>query len=425
LPGSQAAWYIHFYNEDNDMLERIKWYKNTLPKTDCAASMALMTEAEMRTAHRFHRSFPQYAETPLTPLCNLAARLGVKAFFVKDESYRFGLNAFKVLGGSYAIARFIAQRLGVDIGTLDYAALTSDETKKKLGDITFYTATDGNHGRGVAWAANRLRQKSVVLMPKGSSAARLANIRKEGAEASITELNYDDAVRLANEKAGKDPNGVMVQDTAWAGYEEIPGWIMQGYGTMSFEALTQLRAAGIDRPTHIFVQAGVGSLAGSVQGFFANVFGSDCPVTTIIEASAADCLYRSAVAGKITAVGGDLNTIMAGLACGEANTISWEILKNKSSFFVSAPDWVAARGMRILGNPLRGGPQPDAQVISGESGAVPAGLAVSALDNPDYRDLRDALGLNADSVILAFSTEGDTDPDRYRSIVWDGEFPLR
>jgi diaminopropionate ammonia-lyase len=410
--------------------EEIKWYQNALPETDCAEQMALMTEAEMRKAHRFHQSFPQYTETPLVSLDNLAARLGVNRFFVKDESYRFGLNAFKVLGGSYAIARFIAERLGIDSGTLDYAALTSDETKRKLGDITFYTATDGNHGRGVAWAANRLRQKSVVLMPKGSSSARLANIRKEGADASITGLNYDDAVRLANEMAEKDPNGVMVQDTAWAGYEKIPAWIMQGYGTMSFEALSQLRAAGVDRPTHIFVQAGVGSLAGSVQGFFANVFGDNCPVTTVVEASAADCLYRSAVAGKLTAVGGDLNTIMAGLACGEANTISWEILKNKTAFFVSAPDWVAARGMRILGNPLCGDGAvsdraSDRRVISGESGAVPTGLAVTALDDAGYRDLRDALGLDAHSVVLAFSTEGDTDPDRYRSIVWDGEFPSR
>jgi diaminopropionate ammonia-lyase len=256
-------------------------------------------------------------------------------------------------------------------------------------------------------------------MPKGSSQTRLENILKEGASASITELNYDDAVRLANQMAEKDPAGVMVQDTAWEGYEEIPGWIMQGYGSMSFEAMEQLKAAGVSRPTHIFVQAGVGSLAGSVVGYFANLFADNPPVMTVVEASAANCLYISSIAGKLVPVKGSLSTIMAGLACGEGNTISWEILKNHANCFVSAPNWVAARGMRVLGSPVRG----DARVISGESGAVPAGLLYTLLGDDEYRDLRGALGINADSSVLLFSTEGDTDPRKYADIVWDGEYP--
>ncbi|GMO23959.1 MAG: diaminopropionate ammonia-lyase [Spirochaetaceae bacterium] len=401
------------------MKDKIKWVKNVMPKTDCAGSMALMTVAEMQKAHKFHSSFPQYKETPLVKLDALARQLGLGGLYLKDESWRFGLNAFKVLGGSYAIARYIAQKTGRDIGEFDYKTLISDELKKKLGDITFYTATDGNHGRGVAWAANKLRQKSVVLMPAGSSATRLENIRKEGADASITDLNYDDAVRLANEKASKDPNGVMVQDTAWEGYEEIPAWIMQGYGTMSFESYNQLKEYGIERPTHIFVQAGVGSLAGSVQGFFSNAYKENPPVVTVVEAQAADCIYRSAKEQKLVAVGGSLSTIMAGLACGEANTISWQILKNHTGFFVSAPDWVAAKGMRTLAAPLRG----DSRVISGESGAVPAGLVAAIMENDDYKELREALALNEKSRVLVFSTEGDTDPQRYKSVVWDGEYP--
>jgi diaminopropionate ammonia-lyase len=394
----------------------LKWAKNSTPRTDCSKERGLLSLAEMEKVRRFHRSFPQYRETPLASLPNLAIRLGVKGIYVKDESFRFGLNAFKVLGASYAIARHIAQRLGRDI--VDYETLISDDTKKRLGDITFYTATDGNHGRGVAWAANRLRQKSVVLMPKGSSQTRLRNILNEGADASVTDMNYDDAVRAANEMAERDPNGVMVQDTAWAGYEEIPGWIMQGYGSMSSEAAEQLKAAGTARPTHIFVQAGVGSLAGSVAGFFANLYPGNVPVITVVEASAADCLYRSVLAGKLVSVGGELSTIMAGLACGEGNTISWEILKNDAAFFVSAPDWVAARGMRMLGAPLSGDPR----VISGESGAVPAGLAFTLLRG-GCGDLRDALGLDANSVLLMFSTEGNTDPERYLDAVWDGDYP--
>jgi diaminopropionate ammonia-lyase len=401
------------------MKELIKWASNEMPKTDCSHSLALMDGAEIDRVCAFHRSFPQYSETPLVSLSQLAAYFGVKGIFIKDESFRFDLNAFKVLGGSYAIGKYIARQLGKDIADIDYNTLVSDETKAKLGDITFYTATDGNHGRGVAWAANKLRQKSVVLMPRGSSQARLQNILAEGADASITELNYDDAVRRAGKLASRDPHGVMVQDTAWEGYEEIPAWIMQGYGSMAYEAFRQLKEAGVERPTHIFVQAGVGSMAGSVIGYFANLFSDNPPLMTVVEASAADCLYISNLAGKLVGVKGNLSTIMAGLACGEGNTISWEILKNYANYFVSAPDWVASRGMRVLAVPLKG----DEKVISGESGAVTAGLLFTILRDPEYRELREALGINADSVVLLFSTEGNTDPEKFRDVVWDGEFP--
>jgi diaminopropionate ammonia-lyase len=403
------------------MKEPLKWVRNKLSKTDCTKVMALMSQGEAERAYAFHKSIPGYAETPLVKLDNLATHLGVKSIFVKDESYRFGLNAFKVLGGSYAIARHITEKLAeaghIKPGTvLDYETLVSADTKTKLGDITFYTATDGNHGRGVAWAAKRLGQKSVVLMPKGSSKTRLENIRKEGADASITDLNYDDAVRLANSMASKDPAGAMIQDTAWEGYEKIPSWIMQGYGSMAYEAWKQFVCADAGTPTHVFVQAGVGSLAGAVQGFFANVYKDSVPLTTIVEASAADCLYRSVLAGKLVPVGGELNTIMAGLACGEGNIISWEILKNHSSFFVSAPDWVSEYGMRILAAPLKN----DIQVISGESGAVCLGLTAALMKDQALQNFRDELGLNSDSVVLVFSTEGDTDPEKFRNIVWGG-----
>lgn len=207
---------------------------------------------------QFHASFPVYEKTPLVSFMDTAAALGIKAMYVKDESYRFGLNAFKVLGGSYAIGSYLAQKLGMDISQLPYDKMISDEVRKKLGEITFVTATDGNHGRGVAWTANQLKQKAVVYMPKGSAKERLKNIQAEGAEASITDLNYDSAVRLANSQA-EEKGWVMVQDTAWEGYEDIPAWIMQGYGTMGYEAAEQLP----ERPTHIFLQAGLGSMAGA------------------------------------------------------------------------------------------------------------------------------------------------------------------
>ncbi|EMJ6826441.1 TPA: diaminopropionate ammonia-lyase [Clostridioides difficile] len=402
------------------MLKEIKWKVNNLPKGDKENCIKFLNEEEITKVRNFHKSFPQYKETPLANLEGLAKKLGVAGVYVKDESYRFGLNAFKVLGGSYSMGRYLAKRLDTDISELGYDKLTSKEIKEKLGEITFFTATDGNHGRGVAWTANKLGQKSVVLMPKGSSEFRLNKIKGEGADASITDLNYDDAVRLANDYAEADDHGVMVQDTAWDGYEEIPAWIMQGYGTMAQEAIEQLKEYGVDRPTHVFVQAGVGSLAGAVQGYVASIY-DECPITVVVEADEADCYYKSAEAGdgKPRFVGGDMPTIMAGLACGEPNTIGFEVLKNHAAAFVSAPDWVSAKGMRTLGNPLNG----DEKVISGESGAVTTGLLVAAMEREDLADLRKDLKLDENSRILLISTEGDTDPDKYRSIVWDGEYP--
>lgn len=402
------------------MSEKIQWKENTMPKNKKDGDLDFLNIDEINKARNFHKSFPEYSVTPLVNLENLSKRLGLKGIYLKDESYRFGLNAFKVLGGSYSMGKYLAQRLNKDIAELPYEKLTSEEVKNELGEITFVTATDGNHGRGVAWTANRLKQKSVVYMPKGSSLIRLENIRKEGAEASITDMNYDDAVRLAA-KYAEEHNGVVVQDTAWEGYEEIPAWIMQGYGTMGLEALEQLRNDyNVERPTHIFLQAGVGSLAGGIQGFFASVFGEDCPTTVVVEAKEAACYYESAIAndGKPRAVGGDMPTIMAGLACGEVNITGFEVLKNYSKAFVSAPNYVAANGMRVLGNPLSG----DNKVISGESGAVTLGLVYELMTNSEYKDLKKTIGLDENSRVLLFSTEGDTDPDKYREIVWQGTY---
>ena len=228
-------------------------------------------------------------------------------------------------------------------------------------------------------------------------------------------------MRLAAKEADETEHGVIVQDTAWDGYEEIPSWIMQGYGTMSSEAAEQLRALEVNRPTHVFVQAGVGSLASSVVGYFANLFPGCPPTFVVMEAGAADCLYQSAKAadGEPRIVGGDLETIMAGLACGEPNTIGWDILRNHVTAFVSCPDWVSAKGMRMLAAPLAGDPA----VTSGESGAVGMGVVSTIMEDPDYADLKEALGLDGSSRVLLFSTEGDTDPVRYREVVWGGAYP--
>ncbi|SHH19145.1 diaminopropionate ammonia-lyase [Clostridium grantii] len=401
-------------------MNKIKWVSNELPKTE-NSNLNVMSPENVAKAASFHKSFPEYSQTPLAKLDNMAEFLGLKNVFVKDESYRFGLNAFKVLGGSFAIACYIAEKLGKDISELDYDTITSEELLKEFGQTTFFTATDGNHGRGLAWAANRLSQKSVVFMPKGSSEIRLKNIQKENATATIEEVNYDECVRIAIAESAKTPNSVVIQDTAWEGYEKIPSWIMQGYGTMAMEANNQLHDANCDAPTHIFIQAGVGSLAGAVQGYFANAYTKNPPIVVIVEPNKADCLYRSANAkdGNIRTVTDDMQTIMAGLACGEPNTISWDILKNNSSFFVSCPDYISAKGMRILSSPI----DKDPRVISGESGAVTTGILFEIMKNDDLKDLKNALKLDENSKVLLFSTEGNTDPDVYRNIVWDGAYP--
>lgn len=384
-------------------------------KTGTKYNLDFLNLEHAKKVQEFHASFPIYEFTPLAEMKNTAKDMGLGNVYIKDESYRFGLNAFKVLGGSYSIGNYLAKKLGENISDLPYEKLISDEIREKLGEITFVTATDGNHGRGVAWTAKQLRQKSVVYMPKGSSKERLKNIQAEGAEASITDLNYDEAVRLAYSEA-QEKGWVMVQDTAWEGYEDIPTWIIQGYGTMGYEAYTQLK----EKPTHIFLQAGVGSLAGAITGFFSSIYGEERPIITIVEPNKADCVFRTADAndGKLHFVTGDMDTLMAGLACGEPCSIGWEILRDYADNFISCPDYAAAQGMRILGNPAHG----DSKVISGESGAAAFGCVAEIMRNPELKEIKEKLKLDEKSKVLFFSTEGDTDKEGYKSIVWDGKY---
>ena len=380
------------------------------------AAPGFLSQEHAQTVRDFHKSFPMYAPTPLVRLKDTAACLGLGEIYVKDESFRFGLNAFKVLGGSFAIGSYLAEKLGRDVSQADYGFLTAPGTKRRLGEITFVTATDGNHGRGVAWTAARFGHKSVVYMPKGSARERLENIRAAGAEASVTALNYDDTVRMARRQA-EEHGWILVQDTAWEGYEDVPTRIMQGYGTMGLEACEQLP----EIPTHVFLQAGVGSMAGAVAGLFASVYGKDRPAVVVVEPDKADCIFRTALAndGSLRRVTGDMDTIMAGLACGEPCSVAWNVLRSHADFFISFPDYAAAKGMRILSSPEG----KDARVISGESGSSAFGCAAEIMTNPGLARIRNRLGLNSSSRVLFFSTEGATDRENYRAVVWDGKYP--
>lgn len=398
------------------MNETIKYVTNPAVTRDTAPA-ALFGKDQAARVRDYHKSFSSYKPTALKSLDSLAEVLGLEKFYVKDESSRFGLNAFKGLGGSYCIGRVLAERAGIPEDGLTFDRLQKADVKAAVKDVTFVTATDGNHGRGIAWTAKELGIGAVVYMPKGSAAQRLQNIRKLGAEAEITELNYDDTVRYAAQ-CEKEHGWVLVQDTAWEGYEKIPTWIMQGYTTLALEAVEQI---GDEIPTHIFLQAGVGAMSGALAAFFADYYQEKKPVIVIVEPNKADCIYHTAVAndGKLHMVDGDMDTIMAGLSCGEPCTIGWEMLRRYGDHFVSMPDYVAAKGMRILGNPAG----DDERIISGESGAATSGFVAELMMNESLEELRKAIGIGPYSKVLCVSTEGDTDQENYRKIVWDGSYP--
>ena len=378
-------------------IQGIRYIINESP--DHGKGPAFLSTAETTPVQAFHEALPEYVPTALVPLSELAESLGIKAAYIKDESTRFGLKAFKGLGGSYAVFRAVCERLGLDYRETSFSDLQSDKVHRQIAELHFVTATDGNHGKGVAWAAAKLGCQAHVYLPKGSAAARAQAIRDIGkTEAVVTDLGYDDTVRYAAKLA--DEHGwVLIQDTSWPGYEDIPRAIIQGYTTMCREASEQLEELGL-APTHVFLQAGVGAMAG----------GADSDLTAaIVEPTEAACVFESVAAadGQMHPAEGRGRTIMAGLNCGEVCPLAWPILLRQADAWFSCPDQVAVQGMRYLNR---------AGVVSGESGAVTAGLA-SLIAQDAFADVKQALKFNRDSVLLLFSTEGDTDPEAYREIV--------
>jgi len=397
------------------MSERLKGMVNPRWISGLPASgTALVDRSALEEVFRFHSSFPQYAPTPLRSLPSLAARWGVGGLFVKDESFRFGLNAFKVLGASYAIGKVLARHLGRPLDELSFPTLKDPGTKALLPQLTFAATTDGNHGRGVAWTAAQLGFPATIFMPKGTTSTRVENIRKLGQSVEVTGMNYDETVRwVAAQAASK--GWEMIQDTAWDGYVDVPQWIMQGYSTVARETLEQLATV---KPTHVFLQAGVGAFAAVITALLLDHYGKDAPKIVVLEAQPAECFFESVRLGHKTSVTGDLQTIMAGLACGEPNPLAWDILKDSAFAFLAAPDEAAAFGMRVLGNPLPW----DERIVAGESGAVGPGVLGWLTQKPEYADLKKKLGIGPESRILCFSTEGDTDPVMYRNVVWEGAY---
>ena len=358
--------------------------------------------AATENVRRLHRMIPGYRETELRELPELAGRLHVRAVYLKDESGRFGLKAFKGLGSIYAMFRIICRELGLDENTATPETLREPESLRRISGMTFLTTTDGNHGKGVSWAAAFFGCRAFVYMPKGTVEVRAEAIRKAGnAEVTITEMKYDECVawtaRMAEEKGW-----FLIQDTAWDGYEEIPEWIMQGYTTMLFEAAAQMKTA----PTHLFLQAGVGSMAGAVAAAAHETWGN-VQIYTVEPAEVA-CFYDSFAEGDGLphAAKGSGITEMAGLNCAVPCKTAWELLSGLATGGFACTDDMTEKGIRFLD-------QQKPAIIAGESGAVTTGI-LTELD-PGL------IGLNAESVILVINTEGDTDPENRNRILQAAE----
>ncbi len=363
---------------------------------------------EAAKAASFHKTFSGYCATPLLDLSLLAEELKVKKIWLKDESHRFGLNAFKVLGASYAVALYLKENFSI-CGNLSFSIFKDEKIRSKTKEITLVTATDGNHGRGVAWTAQQLGCKCKVYMPKGTTQNRLNNIRSLGADALIINGSYDDAVNLAKENSIKY-GWLLTQDSSWAGYETMPLRKMQGYLTIMDEIFN---GQIMEKPTHAFVQCGVGSLPAAMAAYLVNRFNESDIIFSNVEPADAGCIYETAasVDGEPVSLKNEMNTIMAGLACGTPSTIAWNIMKKHTDFFIKCTDEVTIKGMRLLANKQ----YFNSEIISGESGAVTTGLVYYLLNNfPDYSRI---LSLDENSKILLISTEGNTDPGRYDEII--------
>lgn len=365
----------------------------------------------------FHRLLPGYKPTPLTGLPNLAKKLGVGSIHLKDESQRFDLKAFKVLGASYAVFRFLKEQWEKERDSLfDVAEFLSDGNSGDFAKrFRFCTATDGNHGRAVAWVARCMHQSAIIYMPHGSSAARIENIEAEGAKVIVVNGNYDDAVKKAAIDADQNDYHV-ISDTAYTGYTIIPRFIMAGYLTMFDEIYESIAHAKTDDNFDIvFLQAGVGSFAAAATWYLVNRFGNDRPRIVLVEPTEAACFYESFLEAKgepVTSTG-NFKTIMAGLNCGTVSPAAWLILRDGIDLSLTIPDEYAVKAMKTFYYPTSG----DRRIISGESGASGMAALLALLGNNNLHEAKGRLSVNRESRILIINTEGDTDPEIFHRLI--------
>lgn len=385
--------------------DTIQHYKNprVLPGAPIGERQrTILSQEAMRAARDEVRTWPGYAPTPLVALSGLAKASDVARLDYKDEAWRFGLNSFKALGGAYAVLRLLKEHLPPGVTSAD---LLAGRYREEAARITVCCATDGNHGRSVAWGAQQFGARCVIYLHATVSQGREDAITRFGAEVRRIPGNYDDSVRQAAVDA--ETNGwFVVSDTSYPGYMTVPRDVMQGYTIMVDEAVQQLP----EPPTHCFVQGGVGGLAAAVLAQLWEAYGPDRPRVIVVEPDRAACLYESARAGRPIAVRGDLDTLMAGLACGEVSLLAWEVLEDGIDDFITVSDEAAVETMKLLA----AGGDGDTPLVAGESAV--AGLA-GLLIARQQPALSEALGLDADSRILLIGSEGATDEEVYRELV--------
>lgn len=378
---------------------------NVAPKSGTAAH-SVLTQQDFDTAVAEITAWPGYAPTPLVMLPALAAEIGVGQIAYKHEGPRFGLGSFKALGGAYAALRVLQRQLILQLGRdVDLADIRDGKYRDACAKITLSSATDGNHGRSLAWGCQRFGAPCRIYIHAEVSEGRAAAMRDLGAEVIRISGDYDASVALARQEA--DENGwFVVSDTSWDGYSDPPRDVMAGYGVMTREVFQAL-----DRPpTHVFLQGGVGGLAASVAAGLRQHWGADAPRVVIVEPDLAACLFESATKGRATTVAINAETIMAGLSCGEPSPMAWQILAQEAEDFLTIPDAIVAPTVRLLARPIG----DDPAVEAGESAV--AGLAALIAARQDTA-LSAKLGLDATSRVLLIGSEGVTDPEIFASIM--------
>lgn len=354
---------------------------------------------------RFLARRPEYGATPLLALPGLARELGIGTLLVKDEGQRLGLGSFKALGGAYAVIRLALEQAEQALGrTLGYGDLEAPDVRAVFESLTFGCATDGNHGRSVAWGAELIGARSAIFVHAGVSAGRVAAIARYGAEMIRVAGTYDESVAEAA-RVCAECGWIVVSDTSWPGYERIPGLVMQGYTAIVREAMRQMP----EPPTHVFIQAGVGGIAAALAGHFAVLLGDQRPAMIVVEPARAACIFETARAGHPVKVPHGPATVMAMLECYEPSALAWRALARAADAFMTVEEDDAVAAMNRLARPSPGDPA----IVAGESGGAGlAGLMRVAAEPSE----RESLGLGPEARVLVVNTEGATDPVLYRQL---------
>ncbi len=358
----------------------------------------------------FHKSLDGYDSTPFIALPKATSSLKINGIFVKDESVRFGIKAFKALGASYAIFRVLKTIWEDKFGTVfDCQSFKDKEKLDRLGKFTFCAASDGNHGRAVAWTAKMLKQNSVIFMPSETVKARIENIESENGKVIIVDGTYDDCVRVASDEAKK--NGwYEIADTAYPGYTDIPAWVLNGYSTIFKEMGNKLSENKIGANDFIFLQAGVGAFAAAGTYFIVKTYGEKRPKIVIVEPTEASCFLDSIKenSGNPIKAIGKMETIMAGLNCGIPSLVAWPIIRDSADLFISITDNYAKDAMRRYASE---------GIVSGESGASGLAGLIALMKDKRLKDAKEKIGIGKNSKVILINTEGDTDPENYKKII--------